>query len=310
MADDQPRLGAGLLLGVALVYLLAEVLSSAAALGATTEISVTIATVAQALPALVGATVIAGAAAGLWLTTRSARASQSSLAGRFPLASRFSLAGRFPLAGRGRLLAGGLAGAAIGLVVGGGILLTFGASGGVGVLAATLLVAAVLGGLTAALPPPVLASGLAAIVGCLVVAILLSMFQNPLATMLGGGTDASNRFNGAILLGIVESVIQGIVAAVVATRYLRTRDGGRAWPWYLLAGAAYGLVGLATLAISRIGGFGLYRQVSGFSGDDAAYLNLLLQSSLRGALVAGFVGGIGAVIVVGRGMSRTSDAAS
>ena len=54
MADDQPRLGAGLLLGVALVYLLAEVLSSAAALGATNEISVTLATVAQALPALVG----------------------------------------------------------------------------------------------------------------------------------------------------------------------------------------------------------------------------------------------------------------
>ena len=69
-------------------------------------------------------------------------------------------------------------------------------------------------------------------------------------------------------------------------------------------------VGLATLAISRIGGLGLYRQVSGFSGDDAAYLNLLLQSSLRGALVAGFVGGIGAVIVVGRSMSRTPDAAS
>jgi hypothetical protein len=286
VADDQPRLGAGLLLGVALVYLLAEVLASAAALGANTEISVTLATVAQALPALVGATVIAGAAAGLWLPTRS------------------------PLADRRRLLAGGVAGAAIGLVVGGGILLTFGASGGVGVLAATLLVAAVLGGLAAALPPPVLASGLAAIVGCLAVAILISIFQNPLATVLGGGTSASNRFSGAILLGIVESVIQGIVAAVVATRYLRARDGGRPWPWYLLAGAAYGVVGLATLAISRIGGFGLYRQVSGFSADDAAYLNLLLQSSLRGALVAGFVGGIGAVIVVGRSMSRTPDAAS
>jgi hypothetical protein len=282
VADDQPRLGAGLLLGIALVYLLAEVLSSAAALGATNEISVTLATVAQALPALVGATVIAGAAAGLWLPTRSS------------------------LADRRRPLAGAVAGAAIGLVVGGGILLTFGASGGVGVLAGTLLVAAVLGGLAAALPPPVLAAGLAGIVGCLLVAILISIFQNPLATVLGGGTGASNRFNGAILLGIVESVIQGIVAAVVATRYLRARDGGRAWPWYLLAGAAYGIAGLATLAISRIGGLGLYRQVSGFSADDAAYLNLLLQSSLRGALVAGFVGGIGAVIVVGRSMSRTA----
>ena len=173
-------------------------------------------------------------------------------------------------------------------------------------LAATLLVAAMLGGLTGALPPPVLAAALAAVVGCLLVAILISIFQNPLATALGGGTGADNRFTGAILLGIVESVIQGIVAAVVATRYLRARDGGRAWPWYLLAGAAYGVVGLATLAISRVGGFGLYRQVSGFSPDDAAYFNLLLQASLRGALVAGFVGAIGAVIVVGRSMSRPS----
>src|SRR5262245_42449590 len=123
VADDQPRLGAGVLLGVALVYLLAEVFSSAAALGATSEISVTIATVAQALPALVGATVITGAAAGLWLPTR------------------------FSFAARRRVLVGAGGGALIGAVVGGGILATFGASGGVGVLAATLLVSSVLGGL-------------------------------------------------------------------------------------------------------------------------------------------------------------------
>ena len=107
--------------------------SSAAALGATTEISVTIATVAQALPALVGATLIAGAAAGP------------------VVADPFVAVGGRPGARR-RLIVGAAAGAVVGILVGGGILVTFGASGGVGVLAATLLVAAVLGGLTGGPP--------------------------------------------------------------------------------------------------------------------------------------------------------------
>src|SRR5215475_3091976 len=140
--DDQPRYGAGLLFGLALLYLLAQVFSSAFALGASDEITIMVTTVAQALPAVVGANLIAGAAAALWVPTRS-------------FFARFQ-------GTRKRMALGAIAGAVIGLVVGGGILLTFGVSGGVGALAGTLFAAAVLGGLTGALPPKVLAAALAA----------------------------------------------------------------------------------------------------------------------------------------------------
>jgi hypothetical protein len=280
--DDQRRLRAGLLFGLALAYLLAQVFVSAVALGDNTDITVTIATVAQALPAVVGATLLSGVAAGLWVPTRVANADGS----------------------RRRLLVGAAAGAVIGLVVGGGILLTFGVSGGVGVLAAALFVAGVLGGLAAALPPPVLAAALAAILGCIVVAIVISLFQDPLTTVLGGGTDIPHLAQGQIWLRRIGPVVEGIVAAIVAYRFLRARDAGRPWPWYLLAGAGYGLFGLTTIGVSRIGGFSLYHLVSGFSAADADYMGYLLQAGLTAALVAGFVGGLGATIAVGRTISR------
>ena len=283
MPDDQPRLRAGLLFGLALAYLFTQVFVSAVALGDTSDITVTIATVAQALPAVVGATLLSGIAAGLWAPTR------------LPF---------FSTDPRRRLLGGAAAGGVIGLVVGGGILLTFGVAGGIWVLAASLFVAGVLGGLTAALPPPVLAAGLAGILCCIVVAILVSLFQNPLTTVLGGGTDVPHLAQGAIWLRRIGPVVEGIVAAIVAYRFLRARDTGRPWPWYLLAGAGYGLFGLATIAVSRIGGFSLYHLVSGFSSDDADYMSYLLQAGLTAALVAGFVGGIGAMIAIGRTIAR------
>src|SRR5262249_53271774 len=162
-----------------------------------------------------------------------------------------------------------IAGAVIGLLVGGGILITFGVSGGVGALAGTLFVAAVLGGLAGALPPTVLAAALAATLSGLVLAVALSVFQNPLSTVLGGGTDIPHRANGVVVFGLLQALLQGLLAAIVAFRYLRGRDAGRVWPWYLLAGAAYGIVGLLTLALSRIGGAHVYTLVSGFSSDDA-----------------------------------------
>jgi hypothetical protein len=283
--DDQPRLRAGLLLGLALAYLLAQVYVSAAALGANTDITVTIATVAQALPAVVGATLLSGVAAGLWAPTRLSYFSGGP---------------------RQRLLGGAAAGGVIGLVVGGGIMLTFGAAGGIWVLAASLFVAGVLGGLAAALPPPVLGAGLAAILCCIVVAILINLFQDPLSTLLGGGSDVPHLAQGQIWLRRIGPVIEGLVAAIVAYRFLRARDKGRPWPWYLLAGAGFGVFSLTTIAVSRIGGFSLYHLVSGFSSDDADYMSYLLQSGLTAALVAGFVGGIGSTIAIGRTLSRPS----
>jgi len=283
--DEKPRRGVGLLLGLALVYLGAEIFASAAKIGDATEVSVMIATVAQALPAVVEATLVAGAALGLFA------ASHPRLVGSGTT--------------RRRLAIGAIAGAVIGVVIGAGILLTFGASGGIGVLAATLLVAAVLGGLAAALPPPVLGALLAGVVSGLIVAIVLSLFDLPLVVALGGGHDAAALRRGAILLSFLSALLEGVAAAVVAYRFLRARGSGRPWPWYLLAGAGYGLVGLATIVVSRVGGSGLYGLVQGFSADDAAYLDYVLESTLRAALVSGFVGGIGAMIAVGRTLSSS-----
>jgi hypothetical protein len=79
---------------------------------------------------------------------------------------------------------------------------------------------------------------------------------------------------------------------------------GRSWPWYLLAGALPGLVLLIGYVVTRIGGAALLQLVSDFSPGDRFVVGYGNNARLSNALVVGFVGGIVAMIAVGRTLRR------
>jgi len=134
---------------------------------------------------------------------------------------------------------------------------------------------------------------------------VLSLFQNPLRTALGGGSTPDSQISAGGWLAVIYAIVQGLVAGLMAYAFLRRRGHGQAWPWYLFAGAMPGLLELVTVLIAKIGGAGLIRLASGFSELDAFSLDYVTQGYLTGALIVTFVGGIAAMIAVGRTMGRS-----
>jgi hypothetical protein len=298
-------LRAGLLFGLAVLWLAAEMWSAGASLAANTDLSVVVSTLLLVLPAILGACVLTGAAAGLGAT---------QLAGT-RTADRLGRLGRFLTAGAARtgrpavihrLIIGGVAGLLVGLVVGGVVLTVFGATSAFVVLGLTLTVAGLLGGAAAALPPAPFAAGIAAALAVFASAVVLSLFQSPLRTLLGGGSSPDSQISAGGWLAVIYALVQGIVAGLTAFTFLRRRGSGQAWPWYLLAGATPGLLDLVTVLVANIGGASLTRLASGFSELDAFSLTYVTQGYLTGALIVTFVGGIAAMIAVGRTMGRAS----
>ena len=218
---------------------------------------------------------LAGAAAALWLPTRLVALSATA-------AHRAA-----------RLIVGAAAGAVVG-VAGRRRHSWYSTSARPAASIVAIAVTLVVGRGCSAAPPrrsprPVLAAALAAWwrAGVLVTSVVLSLFQHPLTTALGGGTRAiAAQITGRqSWSAIVQALIEGIVAALVAFRYLRRRDGGRAWPWYLLAGAAPGARRRSPRSVSpSSAGRACYRLVGGFSALDAVYLSYLAD---RGQLRSG-----------------------
>jgi len=300
-----PRsLRAGLLFGLAVLWLAAELWSAGASLAANSDLTVIVSTLVLALPAVLGACLLTGAAAGL---------AASQLAGT-RAAGRLGPLGRYLTAGAARtgrpavihrLIVGGGAGLLVGLVVGGLVLAIFGATSAFVVLGLTLAATGLLGGAATALPPPPFAAGIAAALAVFASAVVLSLFQNPLRTALGGGSTPDSQISAGGWLALTFAVAQGVVAGLTAYAFLRRRGHGQAWPWYLLAGAIPGLLELATVVVAKVGGAGLIRLASGFSELDAFSLSYVTQGYLTGALIVTFVGGIAAMIAVGRTMGRS-----
>jgi hypothetical protein len=302
------RLGAGLLFGLAVVWLAAELWSAGASLAATADLTVVVSTIVLVLPAILGACLLLGAAAGLALTQLAD--------GRPGLTARLGALGTFLRNGAARpgrpaiihrLIAGGVAGLLGGVVVAAIVLAIFGATSAFRVLAITLVVTGLLGGLAAALPGPILAAGVAATLTVFATAVVLSLFQTPLRTLLGGGSTPDSQLTAGGWLAVIFALVQGIVAGVSAYLFLRRRGNGPAWPWYLLAGAMPGLLELCTVLIAKVGGSGLTRLASGFSELDAFSLTYVTQGYLVSALILTFLGGISAMIAIGRTMGRPTD---
>jgi hypothetical protein len=83
--------------------------------------------------------------------------------------------------------------------------------------------------------------------------------------------------------------------------------GPRAWPWYLLAGALPGVTLLLTEVLTRTGGATLLDGVRSLSEGDQIAVDFSAFSRLRNAMVVMFVGGIAAMVAVGRTLQPASD---
>src|SRR5262245_15274160 len=164
---------------------------------------------AGALPGVVAAMLVTGAAIG-------------AAAGR-----RFRSAG-------GRLLAGLVLGTLFGLVAAAGIRIEYDGEPSIMVFAITVGAASIVGGVLGVLPAEVLVAGLWGTTWVFFIGVIFGVVQPNLVKLLGGGEAANTRF----VLG--QSVVTGLAAALCTLQFLRVERNRVLW--YLVAGALPGLV--------------------------------------------------------------------
>ena len=290
-SDAVVPLGSGVLFVLALLWLAAIMWSVRASIaGTSADPGVVISATALALPGVVTATLLAGAAAGLAAT------------GRFALS-----AGSGARTVLRRLIVGAGSGAGVGVVAAGVILFAFGANAAIGIIAATVGIAGLLAGIAAMLPAAPLAAAIAATLSVFISGALLNLFQSPLKSLLGAAGTVASQTAAADRFLLAGGLASGLVAGAVAYLFLRRRDIGRRWPWYLLAGATPGLASLVGEVLTQMGGASLFRIVGGFSAFDEAVMNYVGGARVVSALLVSFAGGISAMILVGRTMRRPAD---
>lgn len=288
--DRVGRRTASVLAAAGLVWLAASLVTAhASVVGNAGVPDVALGAAAFALPTLVAAALVAGAAAALAVGEYVQRL--------WPGASGGSTAVR-------RVVAGLATGAVLGGICAGLVIYGYGTFGQVAALAGTVAVAALLGATAAVLPPPVLASGVLATIGVLLVGLVAGLAQPGLVGIFGAGTSLDSQVTASYALAYTIGVIGGALAGVVAFWFLR-RYPARAWPWYLLAGALPGLLLLVAEVAARIGGASLIEIVRGLSEGDRYAVDLGAFSRLRNAMIVTFVGGLTALVAVGRTIRAT-----
>jgi hypothetical protein len=158
---------------------------------------------------------------------------------------------------------------------------------------------ALLGGAANALPRPVLAAGLLASLGVLLIGLIGGFAQPGLVGFLDGDGTLDEQVSAGWTAAYLVGIVGGIVAGVAAFWLLR-RHGPRAWPWFLLAGALPGAALLVTELLTRTGGAGLLTLVRGLSEGDGYAVEFTAFARLRNAMVVLFIGGLAAMVAVGR----------
>jgi hypothetical protein len=239
---------------------------------------------ALALPNVIAAALVVGATTALAAT----------------LGAPAWLANRVP-EGRRRLITGLVCGAVLGAICGGLVVYGYGAYARVAVVAASVGVGCLLGGAMAALPRAVLAAGLVATFGTLLIGLIAGTLQPGLVGLFGGRTTLASLATASWEVAYTVSIVAGLVSGISAFWFLR-RYGSRAWPWYLLAGALPGLLLLVTELLTRTGGSPLLDVVRRLDEGDRLVVDFTAWSRLRNAMVVTFIGGLAAMIAVGRTM--------
>src|SRR5436190_19620763 len=216
---NHPPRGSVILLGWSLLWLAGMLWSANANIVGTGNALGALIQVADALPVVIAAAMVAGAAAAhvlleWWRPRRTAL--------------------RWP--------AGAAGGTAVGAVAAGLILIGYGNRSSIVVLAVSVLFAGTVGGALGALQPVVLVvGGLAGTLVAFVVAFALAVFQDRLMGLLGAGASPASQLAAASRLALTTSLLGGIGAGVVGFALLR-RNEERRFLVYLAAGAFPGVL--------------------------------------------------------------------
>jgi hypothetical protein len=231
---------------------------------------------ALALPVVVTASLVAGVAVGF--------AAVQLLGPRMP-----------------RIAAGLGGGLVTGLVVAALILVGYGTSSALVVLAAGVGAASLLGGVVSvARPPAVVGGAVAGALAWFLLGLMEGAFYSRLLGLFGAGQSAASRVGASHRLALTAAICGGILAGLVAYRYLRSRAEGLRWPAYLVAGAGPGLLLLLADLVTFVVGARL-RSLAGASSEaDRAALRWSGDVGLNTAMVVLFVGAITATIAFGR----------
>ncbi|MFC4148191.1 hypothetical protein ACFO0M_18215 [Micromonospora mangrovi] len=282
--------GAALLALLSVGWLAAMLWSTRAAISSAAAGVTAISLSAYALPGVISAALVTGAAVALAVTNLLARRSD-----------RTTL----------RFLAAVGAGLLVGLATAVAINLTYADNATTNTIAGTTAAAAIIGGAVAgARSGRVVGAIAAAALATLVFVVAFSRARDPLSDLFGAGDSQESVLTAAKWVSRTESLLAGLIAGLVAFGYLtwaRRRAARRdpatpalRWPAYLLAGAGPGLLLLLTEVIIRVGGRGLLDLAAALSDADAVAQTSLGTSRVDNGIWVLFVGALTTLIAFGR----------
>jgi hypothetical protein len=287
-ADDRKPRGPGTLSILGLAWLAITLWSVQATITSAQEPALALVQAALALPDLAAASLVAGATAGLVVVERRS-------------ASLYRPWMRYA--------AGAVGGLVVGALIAVLIIIGYGTTSAIVLVAATIGSAAVIGGALAGVRPgAVVAAGLAGTLAWFAVGFVQGLFRSQLLHVFGG-RGAADEWTAAVRMTFAVSLVGGAIGGVVAYRYLRRRYTGRRWHAYLVAGAAPGVLFLLSDAVTRIGGAQLLNMAASMSTGDGFAVRLLGASRLNHGLLVLFAGALAAVLAYGRTLKGPADRA-
>ncbi|MFU8849695.1 hypothetical protein ACNAW0_01675 [Micromonospora sp. SL1-18] len=247
---------------------------------------------AYALPGVITAALVAGAAVALVATN--------------PV-------GRVTL----RFLAAVGTGLLVGLAAAVAINLAYADNATTNTIAGTAAAAAIIGGAMAgARNARVVAALATATLAAQVFVVLFSRARDPLSDLFGAGDSQQSMLDAAKWVSRTESLLAGLIAGLLAFGYLtwarrraarRDRSAPLRWPAYLVAGAGPGLLLLLTEVIIRIGGHGLLDLAAALSEADQVAQTSLGTSRVDNGIWVLFVGALTALVAFGRTLGPRQD---
>jgi hypothetical protein len=288
---QEPTARPGVTLAVAaLLWAAAMLLSARVSITGQEQAEAEVTSTAYALPGVISACLVAGAAVALLVLGLLARA------GRTPgPTARFGIT-----AGAG--LGTGLLAAAT--------MVTINTEGWLyAVVGGTLAAAATLGGAVAGVRSTrVVTAACWAGLAVFAVGFGLNLFQVPLLNAFGAGGDQAAQASAVNWFATVQSVATGLTAGLVAYLVLRRGRGEiTSWPMYALAAAGPGIMLVVAEALARTAGARVLELAGRVSEVESAVQDLLSGSRINNALIVIFIGAITAIIAVGRTMKPAPD---
>ncbi|WP_326560841.1 hypothetical protein [Micromonospora sp. NBC_01796] len=253
--------------------------------------SIVIAMAALALPGLISASMVGGAAAAVVAANLLTRRGVHRSTPRFAAA-----------VGAGLL---------VGLLAALTVTLSYGDGDSITVLAGTVAAAATVGGIAGGVRAvPVVGAVVAAGLTVFVINTALNIFKDPLLSLYGYGDTDQSQTNALEWFSRTGSIGGGLVAGLLVFFYLglarrRTlalnpRASLPRWPAYLVAGAGPGLLLLAAELLTQTAGARLLAAAGSLSEVDRGLQDQLSEYRSNQALWVLFVGALTALIAFGR----------